>query len=104
MSEIKNAPAEEGIAALRMGISLGELNLISEEDMAKLRRVQSGTLRNERVKGLGPPWVKIGRQVFYPLDKFRKYLAASTVTPSSRAPTLIDGNQKRSQAAASEAA
>jgi hypothetical protein len=71
-----------------------QLGLIEESEVAALRGMGLGSLRNERAKGKGPPYQRIGRKVFYPLEKLRAYLAASTVTPK-RAPSLIDGNPKR---------
>jgi hypothetical protein len=71
-----------------------ELGLIDESEVAAWRDVDIAALRNERAKGKGPPYIRIGRKVFYPLDKLRAYLKAATVTPK-RAPTLLDGNGKR---------
>jgi hypothetical protein len=53
------------------------------------------SLRNERAKAnyKGPPYQRIGRKVFYPIDKLRAFLAAATVT-QSRTPTLIDGKRR----------
>jgi hypothetical protein len=71
-----------------------QLGLIEESDVAALRDMTIASLRNERAKGKGPPYQRIGRKVFYPLDKLRAHLAAATITPS-RAPSLIDGDRKR---------
>lgn len=68
------------------------LELAEESDVAAFRRMTIASLRNERAKGAGPPYQRIGRKVFYPLDKLRAYLAAATVTPSKRR-TLIDGKR-----------
>lgn len=71
-----------------------KLGLIAESDVAALRDMTVASLRNERAKGKGPPYQRIGRKVFYPLDKLRAHLAAATITPN-RAPSLIDGDRKR---------
>jgi hypothetical protein len=76
-----------------------EFSYVEEDEYAKLRGVEIQALRNERAKGKGPPYTKIGRKVVYPREALRKYLAASTVTPK-RPPTLIDGPSKRSKARA----
>lgn len=68
------------------------LRLAAESDVAELRDMNIASLRNERARGLGPPYQRIGRKVFYPIDKLREYLAAATVTPSKRR-TLIDGGK-----------
>ena len=39
-----------------------------EDQMAKARGVTVRTLRAERQRGDGPPWVKMGKQVLYPND------------------------------------
>ncbi len=58
-----------------------ELRLLDEADVAGFRRMSVAALRNERARGSGPPYQRIGRKVFYPLDALKKYLVASTVTP-----------------------
>lgn len=72
------------------------LGLIEETEYAALVNMTLGSVRNQRAQKpyKGPPFQKVGRKVFYPLDQLKKYLAASTVTPS-RSRTLIDGNGKR---------
>lgn len=70
------------------------LGLIEETEVASLLEMTLPSLRNQRARNQGPPFVRMGRKVFYPLDKLRAYLAASTVTPN-RTPTLIDGDRKR---------
>jgi hypothetical protein len=52
-----------------------------EENMAKARGVTVRTLRAERQRGDGPPWVKMGKQVLYPNDGFRNWLKANERRP-----------------------
>jgi hypothetical protein len=47
-----------------------------ESEMAVIRGVKPRTLRSERQKGSGPPFVKINRKIFYPIDGFREWLKA----------------------------
>ena len=75
------------------------LGLISEEDYAEMRGVTLRSLRNERVRGKGPPYTRHGQRVFYPLAALEKFNAQQTVVPT-RAKTLIDGRQRRSGARA----
>jgi hypothetical protein len=70
------------------------LGLLEESEACALQDMTLPSLRNQRARGMGPPYTRIGRKVFYPIDKLRAYLAAATVTPT-RAPTLIDGSGKR---------
>ncbi len=47
---------------------------VSEREMAEARDIAIRTLRAERQRGDGPPWVKITKQVFYPVEGFRAWL------------------------------
>jgi hypothetical protein len=47
---------------------------LPEAEMAKSRKVTPRTLRAERQRGDGPPYVKDGKKVFYPIDGFRAWL------------------------------
>jgi hypothetical protein len=71
-----------------------QLGLVEESDVAALRSMSIPSLRNERAKGKGPPYQRIGRKVFYPLDKLRSHLAAGTVTPS-KAHTMVNAAKPR---------
>lgn len=76
------------------------LGLLEESEACALQDMTLPSLRNQRARGMGPPYTRIGRKVFYPIDKLRKYLAESTVTPT-RARSLIDGARKHRSGAAS---
>lgn len=39
---------------------------------ARLRRPE-GTIRNWRHRRFGPPWIKLGKEVLYPLDGVEKW-------------------------------
>lgn len=69
------------------------LQLADEAEVAQLRNMKLGSLRNERSKGLGPPYQKFGKRIFYPIADLQKFLAESTVKPNS-ARTLIDGKRR----------
>jgi hypothetical protein len=73
-----------------------QLGLVAEADVAALQDMTIASLRNQRAREpyTGPPYQRVGKKIFYPLDQLKKYLAASTVTPS-RSRTLIDGDGKR---------
>jgi hypothetical protein len=71
-----------------------QLGLLEDGEVAAFRGMTIASLRNERARGAGPPYQRLGRKIFYPVDKLRAYLAASTVTPA-RAPSLIDGRKRR---------
>ena len=47
---------------------------VSESEMAEARGIALRTLRAERQRGDGPPWVKITKQIFYPVEGFRVWL------------------------------
>lgn len=45
-----------------------------ESEMAAQRDVTTRTLRSERRRGDGPPWVRIDKKIFYSIDGFREHL------------------------------
>jgi hypothetical protein len=54
---------------------------IPEEQMAQKRRVTKRTLRAERQRGDGPPFVKDGIKVYYHGPGYRDWLAAKMKRP-----------------------
>lgn len=58
--------------------------LLVPRETAKVRRTTIGHLANERSRGLGPPFVKLGGRVFYSKDSLAEYIAAHVVTPTKR--------------------
>lgn len=75
-----------------------QLGLVSESEVCELRNMKLGSLRNERARAKGPPFVKLGRSVKYPLAGLKAYIAANTIDPEkSRAPTLSNPHPRRQQ-------
>jgi hypothetical protein len=72
-----------------------ELGYATEEAVSVLLEVKLVTLRNQRAKGIGPPYSKTGKTVLYPIDGLRRWLAGNTVTPEATAPTMIEGAPRR---------
>ena len=56
--------------------------LISEEAMCAQRRITVRQSQRERRMGMAPPWVKIGRDVYFDVEGFRQYVREKMVTPS----------------------
>ena len=52
-----------------------------EDQIAEVRGVGKRTLRAERQRGMGPPFVKIGKQILYPIEGFRDWLKANERHP-----------------------
>jgi hypothetical protein len=75
----------------------GKLDLIPEVQFAQLRRCKVTALRNERSRGAGPPFVRLGRAVFYQQHDVLEYIRRHRVDPSKKSPTLIDGERRRSR-------
>ena len=65
-----------------------QLDLVTEQTFANLRRATVATLRNERCRGNGPPFVKLGNKIFYRRAALADWVKVRTVMPSV-APTLI---------------
>jgi hypothetical protein len=66
-----------------------DFGLIIEDAFAVLRGVTKEALRNERSRGDGPAFTKLGQRVFYYRESIEKYLAARTVTPTRQPPLLM---------------
>lgn len=47
---------------------------VTETEMAAARRIEKRTLRAERQRGDGPPWLRISNQIFYETAAFRAWL------------------------------
>lgn len=73
---------------------LKSLGYMPEAEFAALRQVDIRTLRNERSRRDGPPFVKVGRQIGYPLEAVREFYA-KRVVDTRAAPTLADGRGRR---------
>jgi hypothetical protein len=78
--------------------SLRDLGYLTDDELAELRGVERTSLRNERSKGRGPAFTRMGRQIVYPIDGVRAWLAANTTKPD-HAPTLVNAAGRRGRAA-----
>jgi hypothetical protein len=58
---------------------------IDTDQAARMMGVASQTLRNKRVSGDGPPYLKYSRRVLYLPSDVRAYMAARRVTSTSQA-------------------
>ena len=47
---------------------------MTEDEMARQRSLSKRTLRNERARGDGPPFVRINHRALYRIDAFREWL------------------------------
>lgn len=61
------------------------IKLLTPRECAAIRRVTVGHQGNERSRGQGPPYVKIGGRVFYPAQALREYIEAHLVNPAAKA-------------------
>jgi hypothetical protein len=59
---------------------------LTEDEIAARYRglVSAGTLRNWRAKGRGPPFVKVGRSVLYPLAALEAWEVENTCCAGPR--------------------
>jgi hypothetical protein len=58
--------------------------LLKPREAAAVRRVTVNHLANERSRGEGPPFAKLGGRVFYPADELRQFIASHIINPSDR--------------------
>ena len=54
---------------------------VSEQEAARQRGKSERCLRDERLRGLGPPWTRDGRKILYDIAKFRAWLRANEINP-----------------------
>lgn len=57
--------------------------LLTESEAAELVGTTPGTLRYDRAKGRGLPYVKIGARVRYRPEEIRTYLEERTIRPGA---------------------
>jgi hypothetical protein len=54
----------------------------SEKELADQRGLVTRTLRAERQAGLGPPYLKVNKKVYYPIPTTREWLAKKLCSPA----------------------
>jgi hypothetical protein len=59
--------------------------LLTPREVAAIRRTTVAHLANERSRGGGPPFAKLGGKIVYPADRLREYITERTVTPTRQA-------------------
>jgi hypothetical protein len=59
---------------------------ISDKQMAEVREKSPRAQRDERQKGLGPPWTRDGRDILYSVQGYREWLASNERSPASQRP------------------
>ena len=57
--------------------------VITEKEVSKLLSISLQSLRNWRCQRKGPPYIKIGRSVRYPIEDLRKYLESRKIEPEA---------------------
>jgi len=60
--------------------------LVTETDAARFLSVSIRTLQAWRVRGLGPPFVRVGRAIRYQRNALIAWTNANTVTPRRSSP------------------
>lgn len=54
---------------------------LTTEEVAAIRRRQPDSVRQERIRGQGPPYVRDGRRILYPRSALEQWMAARLITP-----------------------
>jgi hypothetical protein len=67
--------------------------LLTEEEVAALRRVDPKTLSRERMAGTGCPYVKQGRSVRYRVGDYKAFNKANTVRSTAEADRIRRAGQ-----------
>jgi hypothetical protein len=60
--------------------------LLTEVQVSEATGVSIASLKTERCRGTGMPYVKLGRRVRYRVDDVAAYITAHTVTPEPTVP------------------
>ncbi len=60
--------------------NLSPRTLLSDKEVQTVYRLNAGTLRNWRLVGRGPKWVRCGRSVRYSVAAIEEFLAAGAAT------------------------
>lgn len=55
--------------------------LLTEAEYAELRGVSVRTIKRERAARRGPPYIRLGRKVFYRRAAIEQWIIAQEVTP-----------------------
>ena len=58
---------------------LRRMEYLSADDVAKLFSLEKNTLNTQRSRGVGPPYVKIGAKVLYPVEGVREYMKSHLI-------------------------
>ncbi len=61
-------------------------NCWSEDEASTDRHKGKRALRAERAKGLGPPYIKDGKHIWYPIEAGREWAASQTRMPVRETP------------------
>jgi hypothetical protein len=67
---------------------------LSEQEVAAQRRKSLRTLRNERARGEGPPYVRDRRTILYPIAGFRAWLASREHNPVREPRPIVSSPQR----------
>ena len=62
---------------------LRRMEYLTVEETAKLFFLEKNTLNTQRSRGIGPPYVKIGSRILYPVEGVREYMRNHLVKTTS---------------------
>ena len=62
---------------------LRRMEYLTVEETAKLFSLEKNTLNTQRSRGTGPPYVKIGSKILYPVEGVREYMKKHLVKTMS---------------------
>jgi hypothetical protein len=83
ISRVRAASSPDGVimSELPEASSASPDGYLTEDEVAAQRRKAKRTLRDERRRRAGPPFVKDGHRIFYPLEGFRTWLKSMERQP-----------------------
>lgn len=77
------------------GAQMVETPLMVESEAAEFLRLATGTLQNKRVRGDGPPFLKLGAKVVYTRDDLLTWAEGQRRTSTSDRGRACDRRQPR---------
>lgn len=75
---------------------LETLGYFTEEEVARIRNITIGTLRNQRVRNEGPPFCRVGNRILYSVADLKRYIESAKVETAPPS-TLISGRRSRNR-------
>ena len=72
---------------------------VPDAEYCEVRRISKRQAQRERAARAGPPWVRLGREIYYSIRGFREWLADQEIKPQRAPPASAGRVRQRGEAA-----